>query len=110
MDGQITETFVGFLRGAQFPPWNHSNNCMVDNYCNPGMPSAHLDAATNPGIFHYYYKTFRVIIVTYGTKMEPETTGLDTAGWIAVSSDLEALRGNSRLLREFGINCLNVLK
>ena len=82
---------------------------MVDNYCDPGMPSAHLDAASNLGVFHYYYKTFCAIIVSSGTKSEPEMTGSDTAGW-AVSSNWRALRGNSRLLRELDINCLNVLK
>lgn len=106
---QINETSVGFLREAQLPPRNHSKNCMVCDYCDPGVALAYLGAANNLHIFHYYYKTFCAIIVTCDTKLEPEVTGSDTVGWTAVSSNRKTPRGNSRLLREFGINCLNVL-
>jgi len=54
------------------------------------MPSALLAAATNHGIFHYCYKTSCALVVTYGTKSEPEMTGSDTAGW-AVCSNWKAL-------------------
>lgn len=72
---------------------------MVDNYCDQGVPSARLDAATSLGIFHYYYKIFCAVIGIYGTKSEPEMTGLDTSGWAVSSNQIisnqKALQGNS---------------